>query len=228
MHLRANPSLLLATLAAAACSAAPGEVASRSSSAATTEAATPITSPMPASRLAAVKAALPRVAWPKLEAIFGDAHTYWYDAASMAPSYQETGSPGGGAKDNAHWHDLIANTGSNDPNTNPEVGAAKVYDEANDHWRFPVAGTAGVDQSTNVTTADFLSLPIDATGATVPIPISIQSDSLHTWWDWKFPNGTILGEVLFLTSGGGLYPSEVRVRQRFAGGWATNVFRPFP
>ena len=33
----------------------------------------------------------------------------------------------------------------NDPNSNPETGAAQVYDEANDHWKFPVAGTAGVD-----------------------------------------------------------------------------------
>ncbi len=183
---------------------------------------------MQATQLAAVKAALPKVGWPKLQSLFGDAHTYWYDATSMQPSYQETGSPGGGARDNAHWHDLIADTGSTDPNTNPEVGAKAVYDETNKHWRFPVATTAGADNSTNLYTVDFLWLPIDASGNTVAIPISTASDSLHLWWQWQFPNGTLLGEVLFVQNGSTLLPCEVRTRERFPAGWATNVFRPFP
>ena len=220
----------MSILVAAACSAPPGETTSTSVAAlkATPQTSTPITSPMPASQLATVKAALPKVGWPRLASVFGDANTYWYDSASMLPSYQETGSPGGGARDNAHWHDLIANTGTSDPNTNPEVGAAAIYDEVNDHWKFPFAGTAGVDDSTNVATADFLNLPVDSTGTIVPVPISIQSDALHTWWTWEFPNGTIVGEVLFITNGLALLPCEVRVRQRFPAGWATNVFRPFP
>ena len=119
----------------------------------------------------------------------------------MQPSYQETGSPGGGARDNASWHDSIADTGSDDPNSNPEVGAKAVYDEVNKHWRFPVAGTAGVDNSTNFTTADFPSLPVHTAGTTVPIPISTASDSIHKWWTWQYPNGTIVGEVLFIQDG---------------------------
>jgi hypothetical protein len=218
--------LVLAT-AVAACSAASTEPAgsSRSTAAAT---ATPITSPIPAARLAAIKSALPRVAWPRLAAVFADASTYWYDHASMQPSYQETGSPGGGARDNAHWHDLIADTGQDDPSTNPETGAKQVYDEQNKHWKFPVATTAGTDQSTNFVAADFLSLPKDGAGAIVPIPISTQSDDIHKWWDWKFPNGTIVGEVIFVQDGSSLLPTEVRLRQRFPSGWAVNSFRPFP
>jgi len=220
-----------AVVAAAACSAPFGESTSRTASADTTKsplADPPLTSPIPASDLAAIKAALPEVAWPRLQSIFGDAHTYWYDHAAMQPSYQETGSPGGGARDNADWHDLIADTGSTDPDTNPEVGAEAIYDETNKHWRFPVAGTAGVDNSTNFTTANFLSLPVDSTGTTVPIPISTATDSLHKWWAWQYPNGTIVGEVLFIEDGTNLLPCEVRFRQRFPAGWATNVFRPFP
>jgi hypothetical protein len=222
---------------AAACSSPPGgeagsESASSISAAQTKapapQAATPITSPMPAAQLAAVKAALPKVGWPKLQAVFADAHTYWYDAKSMQPSYQETGSPGGGARDNADWHDLIADTGSSDPNSNPEVGAAAVYDETAKNWRFPVATTAGADNSTNLYLADFLELPVDESGNTVAIPISTASDQLHLWWQWQFPNGTILGEVLFIQSGATLLPTEVRVRQRFPSGWAINSFRPFP
>jgi hypothetical protein len=189
---------------------------------------TPITSPIPQSRLAPILAALPKVAWPHLDAVLHDPNTYFYDHASMQPSYQETGSPGGGARDNAHWHDLIADTGSSDPSTNPEVGAAKVYDEANHHWRFPFAGTAGVDQSTNFTAVDFLSLPLRSDGTPVAIPISTASDSLHLWWQWQFPNGTIVGEVLFVNDGTNLLPCEVRMRERYPGGWATNVYRPFP
>jgi hypothetical protein len=230
-----SPSLAL-LLVLAACSAAPPENVSQARSAeganapttVTPDTATPITSPIPAAQLAAIKAALPKVAWPRLEALFGDANTYWYDHGSMQPSYQETGTPGGGARDNADWHDLIANTGSSDPSTNPEVGAALIYDEVNRHWKFPVAGTAGIDQSTNVTTANFLSLPIDSNGNVVAIPISTASDSLHLWWQWQFPNGTILGEVLFIEDGTNLLPCEVRMRQRYPAGWATNVFRPFP
>jgi hypothetical protein len=233
--MRSDGKLLLGLLLVAACSAAPtsnSEETSRARAAEDTPlrpaVATPITSPIPAAQLAAYKAALPKVAWPRLQALFGDPNTYWYDHASMQPSYQETGSPGGGARDNADWHDLVANTGSSDPDTNPEVGAALVYDEANRHWRFPVAGTAGVDQSTNFTTVDFLNLPVDPSGNIVPIPISTASDSLHLWWQWQFPNGTIVGEVLFITDGTNLLPCEVRMRQRYPAGWATNVFRPFP
>ncbi|HTQ44713.1 MAG TPA: hypothetical protein VMI75_18255 [Polyangiaceae bacterium] len=192
------------------------------------ETATPITSPIPQSRLQPILAALPKVAWPRLQSVLHDPNTYFYDHASLQPSYQETGSPGGGARDNADWHDLIADTGSNDPNTNPEVGAAKVYDETNKHWRFPFAGTAGVDASTNFTTVDFVKLPVRPDGTVVPIPISTASDSLHLWWQWQFPNGTFVGEVLFITDGTNLLPCEVRVRVRYPGGWATNVFRPFP
>jgi hypothetical protein len=227
-----DAKLLVAFTLVAACSASAPAVpqdTARTTEADSTDAGVPtLTSPIPAARLAAIKAALPKVAWPHLQAVLGSPETYWYDHASMQPSYQETGTPGGGARDNADWHDLIANTGSSDPDTNPEVGAALVYDETNKHWRFPVAGTAGVDPSTNFTTADFLSLPVDPQGNVVPIPVSTASDQLHLWWQWQFPNGTLVGEVLFIEDGANLLPCEIRMRQRYPGGWATNVFRPFP
>jgi hypothetical protein len=185
-------------------------------------------SPIPDARLAAIKAALPKVAWPRLQALFSDPDTFWYDHQSMQPSYQETGSPGGGARDNAHWRDLIADTGSTDPNTNPAVGADKIYDNVAKRWRFPVATTAGTDDSTNLVLVEFLKLPRDASGALQAIPISTGRDQLHLWWTWQFPNQTMVGEVLFIADGTNLLPCEVRVRTRYAGGWAVNSFRPFP
>jgi hypothetical protein len=183
-----------------------------------------------ADRLAAIKAALPKVGWSRLQAIFADPSTFWYDHASMSPSYQETGAPGGGARDNAHWRDLIADTGVDDVNSNPATGAEKVYDNTQKRWRFPFASTAGTDDSTNLVVADFLVLPKDSSGRIQSIPISTGQDQLHLWWQWQYPNGTTVGEVLFIqdAGGGGLLPTEVRTRTRYPTGWAMNSFRPFP
>ncbi len=165
-----------------------------------------------------LKAALPKVSWPKLQAIFGEATTFWYDHESMAPSYQETGAPGGGANANVDWFRLVA----------PQNEGRQIFDVANKKWKFPFATTAGTDDSTNMRTVDFLSLPKDASGNIQSIPVSIRRpDGNHTAWDWKFPNGTVLGEVIFLIDGGNWLPTEVRTRQRFPSGWATNSFRPF-
>ena len=121
----------------------------------------------------------------------------------------------------------MADTGVNDPNSNPATGAEKVYDDVIKRWRFPVAVTAGTDDSTNIQLVEFLSLPRDAAGKTQAIPISTGQDQIHTWWQWQYPNGTIVGEIMFIKDGGNLLPCEVRVRSRYAGGWATNAFRPF-
>ena len=141
-----------------------------------------VQSAIPADRLAAIKGVLPKVAWPRLQAIFADPDTFWYDHASMQPSYQETGAPGGGAKDNAHWRDLVADTGSTDPNSNPAVGGEKVYDNVTKRWRFPFGTTAGTDDSTNLVLVEFLSLPKNASGKIQAIPISNGQDQVHLWW----------------------------------------------
>jgi len=227
MHIPRNAGLVVVLLAACSAPSAREHAAESNVAAIKVETQAAIVSPMPAAQLQAVQAALPKVAWPKLQAIFGSATTYWYDANSMLPSYQETGQPGGGANANSAWHNLIANTGSSDPNSNPEVGAALVYDEAADHWNFPFATTAGADNATNLYVVNFLNLPLDSNGNIVPIPISTASDSLHLWWQWQYPNGAVVGEILFIQDGSNLLPCEVRMRERYAAGWATNVFRPF-
>jgi hypothetical protein len=109
----------------------------------------------------------------------------------------------------------------------PQNEGRQIYDVNAKHWRFPFAGTAGTDDSTNVRTVDFLSLPKDAGGTIQSIPISIRRDPIHTTWDWTYPNGTVVGEILFVVDGDTWLPTEVRTRQRFPSGWATNAFRPF-
>jgi hypothetical protein len=86
-----------------------------------------------------------------------------------------------------------------------------------------------MDDATNAQTVDFLLLPKDATGRAAPIPIwTTEPDANHLAWNWEYPNGTIVGEVIFIVDGQSLLPTEVRMRKRYASGWATNAFRPFP
>jgi len=179
-----------------------------------------IQSLIPSAKLVQIKAALPQVSYPTLSAIFSSSDTLWYDTDVMKPSYQETGHPGGGAQDNAHWLRLIAS---------PLLDIAnKIYDAQALHWRFPFAATAGTDNATNIYTANFLSLPSEA-GKIQPIPVSSTSDDEFTSWVWRYPNGTVIGEVLFIKDGTtGLLPCEVRTRTRSDNGWSANVFRPFP
>jgi hypothetical protein len=220
--------LVLSLLVVAACAAAPTEEGEQTSEAAIGANGLAAQSAIPDARLAAMKTALPKVAFKKYQAVLDDPETFWYDHDSMAPSYQETGSPGGGARDNAHWRDLIADTGVNDVNSNPATGAEKIYDNTLKHWKFPVAVTAGTDEATNITIVDFIRLPKDAAGKRLSIPISTTSDNIHLSWQWQYPNGTIVGEVMFIKDGAALLPCEVRFRERYAAGWATNAYRPFP
>ena len=195
-----------------------------------------VQSVIPADRLAQIKAALPRVASPSLQAILQDQNTFWYDHDSMTPSYQETGygfpengpagDGGGGANANVKWGDQVVPTLD---------GRTEIFDLDAHHWRFPFAGTMGIDDSTNAQTADFLSLPRDQSGNIQAIPVKIELQGTdgttggHKSWQWIYPNGTIVGEVIFIKdASGNLFPTEVRTRQRFAAGWATNAFRPFP
>lgn len=213
---------LLTLAAAVACSGAPlpedgssleGEVTASTGSALTT-----VTSAIPAARLAEIKATLPVVGWPRLQAAFADATTFWYDHETMQPSYQETGTPGGGANANVDWFRLVA----------PQNEGRQVFDVDAKRWRFPFATTAGTDDATNVKTVDFLSLPKDAQGNLVPIPISVKTPRSSTvTWEWQYPNGTLVGEIIVIQDGTSWIPTEVRTRERFAGGWATNLFRPF-
>jgi len=208
--------LLGTCLAAAACSSdgVQGDDVGAIASTVTTS----VKSPIPDARLAELKARLPKVAWPRLAAVFADATTFWYDHDSMAPSYQETGTPGGGANANVDWFRLVA----------PQNEGRQVYDVAAKRWKFPFATTAGTDDSTNMRTLDFLSLPRDQAGKLVPIPISVKAPRSSTvTWEWQYPNGTLVGEIILIRDGASWLPTEVRTRERFAGGWATNVFRPF-
>lgn len=182
---------------------------------------------LPAARLAAVKAALPKVAYARVESIFASADTIWYDGETMTPAYQKStgGSGFWGTQANKNWIKNIPASLAPEGRrfVNPEKGT----------WVFPFATTAGTDDSTNVDVVNFISLPRSAQGDMTSISISVTDDpnieAGSRFWNWTYPNGTTIGEIIFIKdTQGSLLPSEVRIRTRYSAGWASNVFRPFP
>jgi len=183
-----------------------------------------VESAIPGDRLAKIKAALPPVEAPKLQAILHSSQTFWYDQDSMTPSYEAAvGPPPSGANSNDKWFNLLA------PSVQPT--GDKIYDRAKKRWRFPFGTTFGTDDSTNAKVANFLWLPAK-NGKLLPVAYyleNIPGPVVDHSSRWIYPNEAVVGEVLFIDDGtGGLLPSEIRVRTRHAGGWATNAFRPFP
>lgn len=178
-------------------------------------AAGPIRQIIPAAALARVKAALPRVQDPALVALLADSQTLWYDADVLKESYQDSV----GASSNDHWPDLVAGD---------EQTIFGLHDRANHRWQFPFATTFGTDASTNLRVEHFVAFPqTEGHVQTVTINHEIRNAD-RPEWRWTYQPGTVFGEVLFVTDGTALLPTEIRVRTRTADGWATNAFRPFP
>lgn len=185
-------------------------------------------SPMAESQNQKVKAALPKTAYARLQDVLSSDDTIWYDHESMKPSYQAAiqQSPPYGANANDKWFDLIADS--------VQPVARNFYDEGKKKWRFPFGTTAGTDDSQNMKVANFLSLP-KKDGRRLPLAAGVKPQNINGIsftmysWGWVYPVGTMIGEVLFVaTPTGELLPTEIRIRQRYASGWAVNVFRPFP
>lgn len=175
---------------------------------------TVIESAIPSDRLAKIKAALPAVAFKKLQNILNDKRTYWYDHESTPPAYQDSV----GVNVNTDWDRMVA----------VPSAVKRVYNSQGRHWHFPFRTTAGADDATNIRVANFLYLP-EVNGKTLPIPMwQVAKNDNRPSWQWMFPNGTVVGEVIFIEDGQNLLPSEIRIRTRYAKGWSANAYRPFP
>lgn len=183
---------------------------------------------MPATKIERLKKALPRFGWDRINEILADRGTLFYDHDTITPSYQDSiGAPAEGD------HAVMGAR----PNA---IGDASIAEGITprpfktDRWVFPFGKTAGTDASDNIEIANFLSLPTES-GRRLPIAHWIekaQSVAGFTLnlvsWRWVYPVGTVIGEMIFIKNGDDIYLSELRTRQRFASGWAANVYRPFP
>lgn len=177
--------------------------------------ASSVESLIPPARLASIKAALPKVAFPRLGEILSSDQTLWYDHEVMEPTYQDSM----GAQSNTTWPNLVAAS---------EDVIGGLHDRSKKRWQFPFATTAGTDRATNIKVVNFMALPHE-NGRPLGIPIwTVLRNANRPQWMWVYPNGTVFGEMIFVTSGADILPSEIRTRTRYASGWATNAFRPFP
>jgi hypothetical protein len=174
-------------------------------------------------KLAEYRSLLPKVAWPRLQSVFASASTIYWDKTAMPPAYQDTVGNGAdipfGARLNSAGKSLIVPEGK------------KLFSEDGKTWAFPFGHTAGTDDATNVVVINFMNLP-ETAGALLPIAYRVEQSSTSglpvSRWNWSFPKGTLIGEVVLVRDGSSLLTTEIRVRERFADAWSTNVFRPFP
>ncbi len=173
--------------------------------------------------LATYQAALPKVGWARLAKILHSPSTLFWDKATIPQAYQDTVGDGTslpfGARLNSTGKSLIVPEGQ------------KLFSADGKTWSFPFGHTAGSDASTNTFIVNFFSLPAEG-GALLPIAYRIETASVSGLpikrWNWSFPTGTIVGEVIMIRDGSALLTTEIRTRERFADSWATDAFRPFP
>ena len=173
--------------------------------------------------LATYKAALPKVGWTRLGKIFQSPSTLYWDKAAIPQAYQDTVGDGTslpyGARLNSAGSSLIVPQGR------------KLFSADGQTWSYPFGHTAGADASSNAFIVNFMSLPMEG-GKLLPIAYRIETEGVQGLpvkrWNWSFPKGTIVGEIIMLKDGSSLVTSEIRVRERFADSWATDAFRPFP
>ncbi len=102
---------------------------------------------------------------------------------------------------------------------------------------FPWKKTAGTARSPSSQSFKFMRLPDKPvvwfpTTLTDPIVYSgnqVLQVRKVTGYAWRFPVGTIFGEVLIQRHPNGFdYAYEVRTRERLYDRWTTDVFKPFP
>lgn len=199
-------------------SCSPATVSHTKADEVTEGAQTTIQSLVAPARLAKIKSALPQVRYSSLANILKSSQTLWYDHESMSPTYQDSV----GVNTNADWPRLVAKSSE----TNPAILA--LHDAGKKRWQFPFSVTAGTDLSSNVKVANFIHLP-HVNGKPLPIPIwEVKKNANRPSWMWIYPIGTMVGEILFIENGSDFLVTEIRIRQRYASSWATNVYRPFP
>lgn len=176
-----------------------------------------------AQTLASYKAALPKVAWRRLGKILESPSTLFYDKRVMPGAYQDTVGTGGnfpfGARFNDSGKNLIVPPGK------------KLFSDDGKTWAFPFGHTAGTDESPGTVIVNFLALPAGVAGV-MPVAYRIertqQAGFPNTRWNWSFPVGAMVGEIIMVRDGASLLTTEIRVRERYLDAWATNVLRPFP
>jgi hypothetical protein len=163
---------------------------------------------------ARLRGRLPEVDDPGLQTILSDDRLILYTDTEMPRAYQ-------------NWSGQLQ--GVHSPDYNISANGSEPYGNAN--IEFPWGTPGGLHRAKNVSSFRFLWLPTDDGGEVLPVVWyrwRHSGDSVRGY-EWIFPVGTVLGEVLSMRGPNGKeHVFELRVRIRDYGEWAVDVFRPFP
>jgi hypothetical protein len=174
---------------------------------------------MPDALLGPLKAALPEVEDPVLAEILASPDTMWFDEQSMVFLYQDSVESVVGGRANC--------VGRMTGERNQGSPIAKLMNLFGPDYRFkfPFRKAAGTEAAGEVRTLNFWSPPRAAGKA---LPTKWWKTSSRGRWNWVFPVGTVMGEVLFVDApDGAQHVFEIRIRKRYRDGWDVDAFRPF-
>jgi len=183
---------------------------------------------LPEARYAAIGELLPKVEDERLLEVFQSPDTVWWDVEACPRAYQNFDSNGG-----FHW-----------PGYNISGDALEARkghgNGGNANSEFPWKFTGGTDRCGNNREVRFLLLPVRSDEATA----TSQRNSKKRWpivhWRerlphdqggaalrWRYPVGTIVGELLIERGPGGReFVWQVRIREKEPGEWGADVFQP--
>lgn len=164
-------------------------------------------------------AKLPNVPDATIDQALKNPKTMWYDESALTFVYQDSFGNPKGLRANRVGYDVGITSKSV-----PDIFALTEYFQPQG-FKFPFTFSAGATFTENVYVLDFWLPPTGANGAAKPV--RIWKNNSH--WQWVFPVGTVIGEVLFIqaTDDKQWFPFEIRSRVRGLNGWSTGVFRPY-
>jgi hypothetical protein len=162
-------------------------------------------------------AALPTLSDSALDQALHSTKTMWYDEASLTFVYQDSFGDPKGLRGNRVGYDVGSNA------SEPDIHKLVDYFQPG-HFKLPFSIAAGADFSENIYVMNFW-LPPQIKGATAPV--RIWQNNSH--YQWVFPVGTVIGEVLFIQAPDDQkwFTFEVRARTRQLDHWDISVFRPY-
>lgn len=177
-----------------------------------------------------IKLILPETSDAKLNRILSSADMFYYNTDIIKKAHQD-------------WEG--ATQGILDSRYNISASKNELYGNAN--IEFPWGTPAGMHLNKNSGSYKFIYLPRDKNNKLLPIvyfkgeiysygvrtlkdgSLAQRNDLVNTnGWSWMFPNGAIVGEILFITHEKNKYIFEIRTRTRQIDKWVSNVYRPFP